>query len=137
MYTTNSLVSAVTRWRNPNGDEYQWTRTALIDREIVTPTKVICAEALYLAIIPYAVVETAFCIIGTFFGLLIRYPVFFPRAVNGIFGLGWTITNVVRNLFCNDLLVYPQNAARCTEGNLFEAPILCTPMELAKNIIQF
>lgn len=132
---TNFLISSLTNFRNPNGTEYEWTLKECEEREPVNCIKASLAEIGYLAIIPFAIIESALSCVAHFFASILDFTmdIFVERleiskltsvwAKNSLFAVGWSAANSVLNLFCNDLLVYASNAYACVkQGNLQAAP---------------
>jgi hypothetical protein len=121
-----SFIEKITAFRNPNGSEFEWTK--LGDRRVpANPWKVALAEIGYVAVIPFAVVETAFGAIAAlflsgYFYLTDNQPclrmVMWP--FTSAFAVGWSFVNALINPFCNDMIEKQENAwATACSGNIF------------------
>ena len=125
MYTAG-LIEKITAFRNPNGSEFDWTR--LVNRAPANPFKVALAEIGYIAIIPFAVIETALSAIAAiflsgYFYLTDNQPccrmVIWP--LTSAFAIGWSIVNALINPFCNDMIQKSENAlSTVCSGNIFQ-----------------
>lgn len=135
MSLTTLITSGITHFRNPNGTEDEWTHLSDRERVGANPIRVILAEVLYVATVPLAVVETALSFIATAFATCLNSDIRFTTtgwSRNCILGLYWATGNLLFNLVCNDLLVYPANVDRCIRsGNFFSSPELVSNPRLS------
>lgn len=125
MYTSG-LIEKITAFRNPNGSEFEWTRSA--NRAPANPFRVALAEIGYIAVIPFAVVETAFSAIAALFFSVYFYltdnqpccrMVIWP--LTSAFAIGWSFVNTLINPFCNDMIQTRENAwTTACSGNIFQ-----------------
>lgn len=123
MSCTTQLLHHITLYRNPNGSEYEWTKLPLNIWERPKLSKVIVAEVGYIAIIPFAIIETALSKIVKFFASLFC----FDRAQsfsatwykNSLTGLLWSLADAYLNLSTQNLLVYPKHAHKCIQSKNF------------------
>ena|SRR5579871_4383784 len=124
---SSCLLTQVTAFRNPNGPEEVWARQSL--RKPASSLKVVIAQVGYLAIIPFAVVETAFNALAKLFSLCLpigrdNHDAMTQRLQSSGFSILWALTDATINLFCNDLIVTERVARACARsGSLLSVPI--------------
>lgn len=116
------VIEKITAFRNPNGSEFQWTRS--INRAPANPFKVALAEIGYILVIPLAVVETALSALAALFLVSLTGRHFCRIMIwplTGAFAIGWSFVNALINPFCNDMIQNRENAwATACSGNIFQ-----------------
>jgi hypothetical protein len=122
------LISKVTAFRNPNGDEYEWTRISPQDRARPSFLKAALAEAAYVAIIPFSIVEAAVSLIAKLFSQRLPLSEESHKGMSrwvksSIFSIGWTSFDAVINPIANDLIVTEKVVTACAySGNFTQIP---------------
>ncbi len=123
------LISKVTDFRNPNGNEYEWTRIPGPDRDHPRTLKVTLAEVAYVAIIPFSIVEAAISITAKLFSQCLplseeSHKTMSRWVESSIFSIAWTSFDALINLFVNDMITTEKVATACADsGNFLEVPV--------------
>ncbi|GEM_PF-2335257 len=126
---SSQLISNITRFRNPNGPEEQWTRLDFRQRKSASIFYIALAEVGYIVTVPLAVMETVSAITALFFNRLMcpsseRLEVSKERVKSSSFSIGWALCDAVINPLCNDMIVHEKVARACAaSGNIFRVPI--------------
>ncbi|MCK4934112.1 MAG: hypothetical protein KAR79_00845 [Simkaniaceae bacterium] len=127
MSISSSLISQITTFRNPNGPEQEWVNNP--NRNPRSLSNVVIAEAGYLLVIPFAIVETALCLTIKLYSHCLSEASLNPESVNALctsssFSVCWAIADSILNLFCNDLIVAESVAIACAlSGNPLSVPL--------------
>ncbi len=123
---SSCLLSRITAFRNPNGTEAQWTHESF--RVEADPVKVCTAELGYIAVVPFALIETALSLVAKVFALCLPLGSEKRAAINewansSRFSVLWSLWNVAHNFSCNDMIVSERVARACAAtGNYFAVP---------------
>ncbi len=126
MSISGHMMRCVAEFRNPNGTEFEWART--VDRRNPNLLKVILAEVAYIAIIPFAIIETALSAIAKAFTFCLplaedRHQAMSNWLQSSAFCVAWSCVNVAFNLLFQDLIAYEHVAKACAvSGNFAEIP---------------
>lgn len=129
MSISSSLLSSITSFRNPNGPEQKWIQMCHDHKEYPNPLKVIVAEAGYLAMIPFAIIETALNAIAKIFSMCLpigqeNHNKMTERLKSSAFSILWAAGDSAINLFCNDMIETEKVARACAaSGNIFRVPV--------------
>lgn len=124
------MLSKVTAFRNPNGPESEWSRISVYDRKPASLLRIGIAQAGYIAIVPFAIVEAALSLLAKLFSTCLpmsreRHDAMTLWAESSVFGVAWASCNAIINIFCNDMIQTERIAKICAArvGNaLFSVP---------------
>lgn len=132
MSISSNFLTNTSLYRNPNGPEQEWLKQEWTklpsNRKFANPLNVATAELGYIAIIPIAIVETAFMAIAKLFSLFLCLTPETKLAINerlmsSAFAIVWAIGNAFINPFCNDMIATEKVARACAaSGNIFRMP---------------
>ncbi len=130
----SEMMHRITSYRNPNGSEYEWTKVPLHLRKPASFLRVAVAEVRYIAVIPIAIVETAFRAIAMFFAYCVYHTNLLRLDYRETFDVGlvdikrnffcilWAANNAWLNLFCNDLVENGANVWKAAQEGTFSTP---------------
>jgi hypothetical protein len=122
------LVSAITSFRNPNQDEFQWTTTSYFDQKPVSLTRRVVAETGFIVMIPVGIIES--CLSALVWGVAKCLPLSEKRvcvvkqwSTSALFSIAWSAVNTFTNLVCQDLVAHEKVAKRCLSArSIFRIP---------------
>ena len=125
---SSCLLSKITSFRNPNGPEQEWRWTENRAKVGANPLKVVLAEVGYIAVIPFAIIETALSAIAKLFSACLpigpaRHEAMTNWLKSSAFSVAWSLGDTTINLFCNDMIVTEKVARACASNrNIFNVP---------------
>lgn len=123
---SSCFLTNITTFRNPNGPEQEWTRSHV--RVGANPLKVVLAEVGYIAVIPFAIIETALSAIAKLFSACLpigqaRHEAITNWLKSSRFSIAWSLGDAAINLFCNDMITTEKIAQACAfSGKIFAVP---------------
>jgi len=124
---SSRFLSGITAFRNPNGSEEEWPAAA--NRNLADPERLFTAEFLYIATIPFAIVETALSTIAKLFSMCLpidqrKHEKMSQWLSSSAFSIVWALADVAANIVCNDMVQTERVARACAaSGNIFAVPI--------------